>query len=222
LEEQVMMGSLNYVETLVQNTGLHWTTLLLSAALLYMAGNCIYNLYFHPASRFPGPRLAAISNVWYAYHWITGKYPIAIANALKQYGDVVRIAPNEVVFITPQAAADIYNPQSKGLELFPKADFISLGWADQGVTWETDPVKHRHKAKRLVPAFSAKSLKSKEPTIHKYTDFFVQKMTESGSRPEGVELRQWADWLAMDMAADLGYGRQMHQLRDGKIIMMGA
>ncbi len=32
-----------------------------------------------------------------------GRYPWAIENALKKYGDVVRIAPNELVFITPQA-----------------------------------------------------------------------------------------------------------------------
>lgn len=34
-----------------------------------MVTRCIYLLYFHPASAFPGPKLAAVSNVWYAYYW---------------------------------------------------------------------------------------------------------------------------------------------------------
>ena len=33
----------------------------------------------------------------------SGRYPWAIEDALHKYGDVVRIAPNELVFFTPQA-----------------------------------------------------------------------------------------------------------------------
>ena len=33
----------------------------------------------------------------------SGRYPWAIEDVLRQYGDVVRIAPNELVFFTPQA-----------------------------------------------------------------------------------------------------------------------
>jgi hypothetical protein len=35
---------------------------------------------------------------------LSGRYPWAIENALTKYGDIVRIAPNELVFITPQAS----------------------------------------------------------------------------------------------------------------------
>lgn len=132
----------------------------------------------------------------------------------KYSGDVVRIGPNILVFITPKAAAgkrphnflylvlacqlrqkltdelDTYIPSVKGLEYFPKADFISLGWPDQGITWETDPVRHHQKAKWLLPAFSAKSLKEKEWVMHKYTDIFVKSMKELGGQDKGIELKQ--------------------------------
>ncbi|KAI0015351.1 cytochrome P450 [Xylariomycetidae sp. FL0641] len=193
-----------------------WPTLILATVSLYATCRCFYNVYFHPAAKYPGPKLAAISNVWYAYQWITGKYPWAIAKAMEQYGDIVRIAPNELAFITPKASSDMWAPQVKGYEYFPKADFISLGWADQGITWETDPVKHRQKAKWLMPAFSAKELKRKEHIIHKYIDLFVNKMKDIGGKKDGVELRQWADWLAMDIAADLAYSREMHQIEEQK------
>ncbi|KAI9154961.1 Cytochrome P450 monooxygenase BOA3 [Paramyrothecium foliicola] len=194
----------------------HWISVAISAVFIYATCKCIYNLYFHPASKYPGPRLAAISNAWYAYHWITGKYPMAISQALRKYGDVVRIAPNELVFITPKAAADMFGSQVKGLELFPKADFINLGWSDQGLTWERDPVWHRQKAKKVWTAFSAKSLKGKERLIHHYIDKFIQIMKEIGNEERGIELNQWADWLAMDTGADLGYSHEMNQLENRK------
>ena len=36
---------------------------------------------------------------------VAGKYPWAVVEALRKYGDVVRVAPNELAFITPQAFA---------------------------------------------------------------------------------------------------------------------
>lgn len=35
--------------------------------LIYWVARSKYNLKFRPLSRFPGPRLAAVSNLWWAY-----------------------------------------------------------------------------------------------------------------------------------------------------------
>jgi hypothetical protein len=47
------------------------TTLLLSAVLAsfiaYAVYTVIYNVYFHPLAKFPGPPLAATSTYWKAY-----------------------------------------------------------------------------------------------------------------------------------------------------------
>jgi hypothetical protein len=42
----------------------------------------------------------------------------------------------------------------------------------------------------LLPAFSTKSVKANEQTIHKYIDMFVQKMKEISKVEEGIELKQ--------------------------------
>lgn len=36
---------------------------------LYATLRCFYNVYFHPLAKYPGPKLAAISYVWYSYQW---------------------------------------------------------------------------------------------------------------------------------------------------------
>ncbi|KAL2048922.1 hypothetical protein ABVK25_010775 [Lepraria finkii] len=80
-----------------------WLLLGTTVVVLYATCRGIYLLYFHPLAKFPGPKIAAVSNIWYAYHWFSGRYPWAIEAVLNRYGDVVRIAPNELVFMTPQA-----------------------------------------------------------------------------------------------------------------------
>ncbi|KAK9775317.1 putative Cytochrome P450 [Seiridium cardinale] len=184
------------------------------AVTLYASLRCFYLLYLHPASKFPGPRLAAVSNIWYGYHWLSGRYPLVISEVLKTYGNVVRIAPNELVFVTPQAEDDIYSTHTKNLEHFTRTDWLDFGQGDDGLVFERDPVKHREVAKKLYPAFSLKSIKAKEPILNGYVDRFVQKMKDLGSTNQGVDLRTWTDWLAMDISADMAYGREMNQLRN--------
>ncbi|KAI0153072.1 cytochrome P450 [Xylariaceae sp. FL1272] len=193
-----------------------WTVTCIGLLSVYASARVIYLLFFHPISTYPGPKLAAVSNLWYAYHWFSGKYPWAIARALDTYGDVVRIAPNELVFITPRAASDIYASHTKNLEHFPKTDFFIFGLQDNGLSWEMDPVKHRKDSKQLSPAFSLKSIRSKEKVVHQYIDDFVDKLKTHGPKPEGIDLKTWADWLSMDISAYTAYSREMNNMRNMK------
>ncbi|KUI57993.1 hypothetical protein VP1G_05332 [Cytospora mali] len=182
--------------------------------IAYCISRVIYNLYFDPLSNYPGPKLAALTDIWWAYASTTGRYPWIIENVLKQYGDVVRIAPNELVFLTPQAGRDIYLSQEKNLELFVQLGYDSLDTGDGGISGETNPVKHREIAKKLAPAFSTRNFKAKEATVLKHIDTFIEKMKIVGK--EGVELQRWVEWLALDLSADLTYGREMGQMQDMK------
>ncbi|KAK7742410.1 hypothetical protein SLS53_004556 [Cytospora paraplurivora] len=124
-------------------------------------------------------------------------------------GDVVRIGPNEVVFITPKASEvleaevdtkvpDIYDSHTKHLEHFTRTDWLDLGEGEDGINWERDPVKHRQVRKNLSPAFSVQSLNAKEPTLHKHIDYFLERMREFGNKENGIELREVNFFLAIN------------------------
>ncbi|KAK7961769.1 uncharacterized protein PG986_002594 [Apiospora aurea] len=133
-----------------------------------------------------------------------------------QLGDVVRISPNEVVFVAPQAYHDMYAASSKNLETFVKTEINDFGDEHGGLVFEQDPERHRIIARKVSPAFSARSITAKEPTLHEYMDFFISQMELLGENPEGVNMTDWTYWLAMDMSAELTYSRKMNQMRDRK------
>ncbi|KAF7865957.1 hypothetical protein EAF04_006121 [Stromatinia cepivora] len=191
-------------------------TTVLGGISLYAASRVIYLSYFHPLSQFPGPRIAAVSNIWYAYHWLSGRYPWAIEDVLLKYGDVVRIAPNDLVFLTPQAVEDIYSPQHKKLEVFVKSDFQNRGKDLGGIIFEQDPIRHRDVARKISHAFSSKSMRAMEPLVHEYVDYFIERMKQIGGRPAGVGLVQWTNWCCMDLSADMSWSEKTHQMRDMK------
>ncbi len=68
----------------------------------------MYRLFFHPLARIPGPKLAAISNIWQAYHVRNGRSCELGKTLHKKYGPVVRVGPKEVWFNSEEAFKEIY------------------------------------------------------------------------------------------------------------------
>ncbi|KAJ6020768.1 cytochrome P450 [Penicillium herquei] len=144
------------------------------------------------------------------YARFTGRYPWALEAAFEKYGDVVRVSPNELAFMTPNAAKVIYGSAIKNREIFRKNDFQEIGENEPGITAEKDPEVHRQIAKQLVPAFSAKSLRKQEDVIHQHVDGFVAQLRKHAMRDD------WLDWLIFDIAGDMAYGRQFEQVKNLK------
>ena len=65
---------------------------------------------------------------------------------------------------------------------------MDYGIGDLGMIWETDPAKRKAVGKRILPAFSPKANRSKEPTMHQYMDLFMSRMKELGGTPEGLKM----------------------------------
>ncbi|KAK8133493.1 hypothetical protein PG984_005505 [Apiospora sp. TS-2023a] len=176
--------------------------------IAYCLARVIYRLKFHPLSKYPGPRLAAVTGLWWAYARVTGRYPWIIEDALRTYGSGKRLAPSRL--------GPLHTIMNKNLELFVQVGYDALDTGDGGISGETDPVRHREIAKKLAPAFSTRNLKAKEETILKYIDLFIDRMKEVGTQGKGAEMQRWSDWLALDLSADMTYGRDMGQVREMK------
>ena len=76
--------------------------------MLLVTAVAFYRLKLHPLSKFPGPKLWALSHVPYAYYYVRGTLHYRLAELFEDYGHVVRIAPGELAFIHEDAWSDIY------------------------------------------------------------------------------------------------------------------
>ncbi|KAK2022913.1 cytochrome P450 [Colletotrichum zoysiae] len=176
----------------------------------------IYLLCFHPLAKFPGPKIAAVSNVWYGYQWLSGRYPWAMQRAFREYGDVVRIAPNELVFITPKAYTDIYTSSINGRPGFVKSDMLDTGDKYEGLASERDIDKHRAARKQLAPAFSPRSLKQYEPIVHAHVDEFVAELQNSPVLDEGVDIAPWFERATCDLGGSITLGHNFKNIQSGQ------
>ena len=62
---------------------------LIFSLLLYLTTLAFYRLFLHPLAKFPGPKLAALSRYYEAYHDLVhnGQYTFKIAELHRQYGN---------------------------------------------------------------------------------------------------------------------------------------
>ena len=67
----------------------------------------LYNIFLHPLRRFPGHVLWTSSRIPWAWNTYFGRMPSAASKLHARYGDVVRIAPDELSLINPSAWKDI-------------------------------------------------------------------------------------------------------------------
>ena len=87
------------------------TCVLLGSVLLLLV-SFMRSLFRKGLSSIPGPRLAAVSNLWYAYHIRNGRLLQLATTLHKEYGPAVRVGPNEVWFDSPEAFKVIYSKAS--------------------------------------------------------------------------------------------------------------
>ncbi|KAK2594670.1 hypothetical protein QQS21_007646 [Conoideocrella luteorostrata] len=76
--------------------------------LLYPIGAIVRNIYFHPLSKFSGPKLWPASYVPYIKGLLTGTLIKDHAEIHDKYGEAVRVGPNDISFATVETWRDIY------------------------------------------------------------------------------------------------------------------
>ncbi|OCL14614.1 hypothetical protein AOQ84DRAFT_280692 [Glonium stellatum] len=81
---------------------------LIPLLVAYLVLDAIYNLTLNPLRNVPGPFLAKISQSWRNIRYFRGSWHDDVLEVHRQYGDVVRIAPNEVSFVDVAALKELY------------------------------------------------------------------------------------------------------------------
>ncbi|KAJ6010641.1 hypothetical protein N7451_002053 [Penicillium sp. IBT 35674x] len=188
-----------------------WSIILVLSilTLVYVLGWTVYTLYLHPLSQYPGPRLAAISPLFHLLWDIQGRQHSVIKDLHDEFGDVVRISPNTLVYRAPSAWKDIYGHRQKGQKTFLK-DPSLYAPTPNGVNAIITANEHDHQRMRrlLAHAFSSKALNEQEGILHTYADMLVDKLEDllCESSSTVIDLTRWFDFTTFDLIGDLAFG----------------
>lgn len=175
-----------------------------------MTTHAIKNLWLHPLSAYPGPFLWRAFRFPFLHAMITGRLPHRIKHLHAQYGDIVRVAPDELSFIDPTAWRDIY-PKNFVRPAEYKDQPPGKSAANLIACSEKEHVRLR---RVLAPGFSERWVMELEPRIQEYIDRLVDKidarMTQAGregSRGKTtVDVVEWINYIAFDIIGDLTWG----------------
>jgi hypothetical protein len=96
------------------STQIHPIVLVTGISVILFTTYAIWIIYFHPLSRFPGPKRAIISNIFYSKAIVSGRSAKIVKSLHDRYGDVIRWGPNELSFATADAWKDIYDRRKDG------------------------------------------------------------------------------------------------------------
>jgi cytochrome P450 len=125
----------------------------------------------------------------------------------KKYGNIVRVAPDELAFSHPEAWKDIMGHQKSSKE------FEKAAWFYQPV--ESLPrhivneprEEHGRIRRQLAHGFSEKGMREQEPIIKQYVDLLIKKLREhSVKEGEPVTISDWYNYCTFDIIGDLAFG----------------
>ena len=164
-----------------------------AAWLTYAFYIIIYRLFFHELSRYPGPWLAHITRLRFTYYNLRGDHIYDTKRLHDKYGDVVRVAPDELSYTATPAWKDVQGHRPGKGEL--EKDHVFFDTISAGPTALPALKKKRHgEIRRLVShSFSAVALKDQEPVIQGYVDLFIQKLREQSDH--GTRVIEMASWF---------------------------
>ncbi|KAH7020684.1 cytochrome P450 [Macrophomina phaseolina] len=189
-------------------------SLLLS--LLYFIGGAVYNVYFHPLSKYPGPKYAAASKAPYRFiatrgdlvHWTHAQH--------QRYGPVVRLGPNQLSYISGRAFKEIYGHRTGGKKVVIKDPDVYLPELNgkHHIVSIHDDEAHGPYRRVFSPAFSDKALKAQESLIRTYADKLVDNIrAKAGDWYNAVKLY---NCTTFDIMADLTFGESLGLLDNGQ------
>ncbi|RDI80739.1 hypothetical protein Vi05172_g9168 [Venturia inaequalis] len=186
--------------------------ILIATAVLYPTLYMIYNVFFHPLRKYPGPMIAAATPLYYAYSVMKGRQASHNSALHAKYGEVVRVKPNELSFISESVWKDVYmNRQGQPQMEKARRDHFLPHPGIFNITNAPDDV-HSRQRRAVSHAFSEKALREQEPLIRKYMDLLVDYLRDKEQKHESFDLVLPLNYATFDIIADLAFGESFQAL----------
>jgi Cytochrome P450 len=198
--------------------------------ILYLFVYIIYTLYFHPLAKFPGPKLAALTD-YYGFYYNAikgGRYIEKMAEMHKRYGDnslalcsflyiltceigpIVRITPDELHIKDSEFFDKIYTGSRK---VDKEYKFVMLLSAPTSTFGTIGHDHHRQRLSAIRPFFSKRSVTELEPMVCGKVEQFCQRLAAVSGTKEVINLTVAYMALSTDVITEYCFGDCTNYLR---------
>lgn len=132
----------------------------------------------------------------------------------EKYGDVVRVAPDELAYSNAAAWKDIMG-HHPGEEMGKSRIFYRPVEASPINIVNADRDDHSVLRRQLAHGFSEKSMREQEPVIKGYIDLLIRRLHENCARgAKAVDLGAWYNFATFDIIGDLAFGEPFDCLKN--------
>lgn len=208
---QSQSGSLlTATESLRTQVGLPGYVVLLAAlGLLNCLRLVIWRLYFSPISKFPGPKLAALTSWYEAYydfcHEGGGQFAFQLKRLHKIYGPIIRIGPNEIHIDDPDFYDQVFcsSTPSRPIDKTDKFKY-QLGVPDS-ISAAVPAEVHRRRRAAIAPFFSMSRTRSYNDDLQVIADRISHRLSTE-FRGQVIEMVQMWGCMTADMIRELAFG----------------
>ncbi|KAI0009074.1 cytochrome P450 monooxygenase-like protein [Xylariaceae sp. FL0662B] len=189
---------------------------ILGAVLLQLL-QIVYNIWLHPLSKFPGPRLRSGIHL---INYLDEIYGTQVANTKllhDKYGPVVRISPDSLSFSTAQAWKDIYQVKPGEPEIQKDMNFFTQNTNKTPSILVSNTADHARIRKLVINGFSDSALRSQEPTMTHYIRILIDQLKRKVDGPEKgkVDIMSWYIFATFDTIGDLCFNETFQALETG-------
>jgi cytochrome P450 len=194
------LNNLQYSNTLVQVLG-------------YVFSLAVYNVYFHPLSGFPGPRLHSASIIPYMWDLLCGRSGFRLLELHKKYGEVVRIHPNELSYINIDAWKDIYASRVGHSQMQKDPAFYATPVESPSIFLSND-ADHVRMRRLVSHAFSEKALRDQGPILQEYINLLMSRLHIVAKAGKQTDIVEWFNWTTFDLTGYLSFGESFGCLQN--------
>jgi cytochrome P450 len=170
----------------------------------------LYRAFFHRLQRFNGPFAAKLSKIWLANRTLKKWHMfLEIQQLHEQYGDVVRVGPEELSIRDANAVELLYGAKTTST----KGTYYSLFEPFVSLQSTRDDEYHARLRKVWDQGFSIKALPGYNSRIASAIADLLEIIDRECDKP--INITEWFSYFTFDIVEDLGFNKKTGVLRKG-------
>ncbi|EMC95507.1 hypothetical protein BAUCODRAFT_111049 [Baudoinia panamericana UAMH 10762] len=165
----------------------------------------IYQRFYHPLAKYPGPLLASLTDLWQVYQFLTLKQPYTLTQLHEQYGPVVRYGPDKLSLTDEDAIPVLYQ---KGGKMYPKTEFYdAYGAAHPNVFGMRNEAQHATRRRHMSHSFSISYVKELEGFLDSNIAILKRKIAEHAASGKAFNLKELLHYYVIDVLGELAFSQ---------------